>query len=152
MENEVKRERPPHDSVERALDQVGDRWTFLVLREAFFGVRRFDEFLGNTGISPAVLTDRLKKLVEHDVLAKQPYGSHPNRFEYRLTEKGLDLYPMIVLLMRWGDRWLDDGDGPPITLHHRTCGNDLRPTLPCEHCGEELRARDVGWRPRHEPG
>ncbi len=138
-------QRPAVDSVERALDQVGDRWTFLILREAFFGERRFDAFRANIGAAPNILTDRLKKLVAYGIFDKVQYGSHSNRFEYRLTEKGLDLYPHIVFLMRWGDRWLSDENGPPLTLIHRQCRSPLKPELKCDTCGEPVSARDVDW-------
>jgi DNA-binding HxlR family transcriptional regulator len=138
------RARPAEDSVERALDQIGDRWTFLILREAFFGVRRFDELRRNTGASPAVLTDRLKHLVANDVLTKVRYGNHPNRFDYHLTDKGRDLYPMIVLLLQWGDRWLTDGAQPPVVLTHE-CGTDGPFILRCAGCDEPVEARTTDW-------
>jgi DNA-binding HxlR family transcriptional regulator len=97
--------RPAQDSVERALAEVSDRWTFLLLREAFFGVRRFDQFQEAVGASPNILADRLKRLVTHGVFRKVRYSARPPRYEYRLTEKGRDLYPAIVALMQWGDRW-----------------------------------------------
>lgn len=149
MDSEVKAEvvaRPGADSVERALSQIGDRWIFLILREAYFGVRRFDQFQTNTGASPAVLTDRLKRLVEYGLFEKRRYGRHANRFDYRLTEKGRDLYPLIVLLMKWGDRWLDDGDGPPIELTHHCGAGGSEMALRCSGCGEEIDARSVTWR------
>ena len=141
-----ERERPAEDSVERALNEIGDRWVFLILREAFFGVRRFDEFQARTGAAKNILADRLKRLVSCDIFEKRPYGSHPNRFEYRLTDKGRDLYPMIVLLMRWGDRWLSEG-APPLILVHKSCGSDVAPRLACDVCGEPIDARDMDWRP-----
>lgn len=136
--------RPAVDSVERTLDQVADRWTFLLLREAFFGVRRFDDFRRNTGASPAVLTGRLKDLVANEMLERVPYGRHPNRFDYRLTEKGRDLYPVIVLLMQWGDRWLDPNDDPPLRLAHR-CGAMNPFPLTCPDCGEPIEAHSTTW-------
>jgi DNA-binding HxlR family transcriptional regulator len=138
--------RPETDSVERALDQIGDRWTFLILREAFFGVKRFDEFRRNTGASPAVLTDRLRELVANEVLTRTPYSGHPNRFDYRLTAKGRDLYPMIILLMQWGDRWLGGGQRPPLTLTHK-CGATGPFKLRCPGCGEDVKARTTSWSP-----
>jgi DNA-binding HxlR family transcriptional regulator len=140
------RARPRVDSVERTLAQVGDAWSFLILREAFFGVRRFDSFLKNLGAAPTVVTDRLRKLVQFEVLERTQYQDRPARFEYRLTPKGMDLYPAIVLLMRWGDRWLDDGNGAPLTLIHRPCGAGCRPVLVCDGCGGPVRASDMDWR------
>lgn len=139
--------RPHADSIERATAQIGDTWTFLILREAFFGVRRFDAFQANLGVAPNTLTDRLKKLVAHEILSRSRYEERPPRFEYRLTEKGLDLYPAIVLLMRWGDRWLDEKRGAPLSLTHERCGAVTRPILVCDACGEPIAAREMRWRP-----
>ncbi len=138
------RPRPADDSVQRALAQVGDQWTFLLLREAYFGVRRFDDFQNGTGISPAVLTDRLRKLVANDLFAKHVYSAHAARFEYHLTEKGLDLYQAILALVRWGDRWMGDNGRGPLTLTHR-CGHRPDLVLRCDACGESIQARDVTW-------
>jgi DNA-binding HxlR family transcriptional regulator len=140
------RERPKVDSVERMLAQAGDTWTFLVLREAYFGVRRFDQFQRNLATAPNILTDRLRKLVTNGLLERIPYSERPPRFEYRLTEKGLDLFPLIVLMMRWGDRWLDDGQGAPLLLVHKTCGKVSHPRVICDCCGEPITARDMEWR------
>ena len=143
--------RPQTDSVERALSQVGDRWTFLLLREAHFGVRRFDQFLAATGASPNILTDRLKKLVANGLFEKRRYSERPPRYEYRLTEKGFDLYPATVALMMWGDKWLNDAPNPPLLLEHKRCGQISRPRMVCDCCGEEIAARDMTWR-LGEPG
>ncbi len=150
MDTDVKLNRPSADSIERTLAIAGDAWTFRILREAFFGVRRFDGFKKNTGAAPNILTDRLKKLVANGIFEKVQYSSHATRFEYRLTEKGLDLYPMIVLMMRWGDRWLDDGGGPPIRLIHKSCGQVCSPTLTCDHCGEPITAQNMEWESRDQ--
>lgn len=138
-----KQTRPAGDSVERALAQVGDRWTFLILREAFFGVKRFDEIQANTKASPAVLADRIKKLVAHGIFGKSTYSAHPNRFEYHLTEKGRDLYPIIVLLMQWGDTWAGTGESP-LALHH-SCGAGHPFTLACADCGEPVTSETTVW-------
>ena len=134
-------------SVGHALDAIGDRWTMLVIREAFFGVRRFEQMQRNLGIARNILTDRLQKLVGHGILERRRYQERPERFEYRLTRKGLDLYPALVTLMSWGDAYMSD-EGAPITLVHKACGHDADPVLACAHCGEALDARDV----RVEPG
>ena len=141
MEKQVTFDRPRVDSVERALAQVGDAWTFLILREAYFGVRRFDGFQRRLSAAPTVLTDRLKKLVANGLMKRVEYQARPPRFEYRLTEKGVDLYPAIVLLMRWGDKWLDGGGGAPLELVHRICGEVTRPLLDCDRCGRAIEAR-----------
>lgn len=132
--------------MERALNVIGDRWSFLLMREAYFGVRRFDGFQEATGASPNILTDRLKKLVAAGVFAKVQYTAHPPRYEYRLTEMGHDLYPAIVALMQWGDRWFAGKKGPPLQLIHRTCGKPTSPRLVCDCCGENIRAREMDWR------
>jgi len=130
-------------SVARALSVIGDRWTMLVLREAFMRTRRFDDFQRNTGAPRPVLADRLRILVDNGVLMRHPYGNHPDRFEYRLTEKGLDLYPVVVSLLRWGDRWMTDQDDPPVQLRHKECGHAMHPELACPECGEWVGARDI---------
>jgi DNA-binding HxlR family transcriptional regulator len=142
--------RPPVDSVERALDQISDRWSFLLLREAYFGVRRFDQFQEALGASPNILADRLKKLVAIGVFERVRYSERPPRDEYRLTEKGRDLYPAIVALMRWGDRWLNEASEPPLSLVHATCGKVSRPRMVCDCCGEPVAARDMSWRARSD--
>lgn len=140
------RPRPDGDSVERALDQVGDRWTFLILRDAFFGIRKFDAFQESTGASPNILSGRLRKLVEFGILEKCAYQERPRRFEYRLTEKGRDLYPAIVLIMRWGDRWAGQGAKPPLQLIHKPCGKVSRPELVCDQCASPVDARSMAWK------
>lgn len=130
-------------SVARTLSVIGDRWTLLVLRDGFLGVRRFDDFQSHLGVSPHLLSTRLAKLVEHGILERRAYQQRPRRDEYRLTEKGLDLYPVIAALLRWGDRWMDDGQGPPVELFHRACGHRTTPTLACSECGEPIDARAI---------
>jgi DNA-binding HxlR family transcriptional regulator len=132
-----------HCSVARSLSVVGDRWALLVLREAFLGVRRFEEFQTNTGAARHLLAQRLRTLTDHDVLERRRYSERPERFEYRLTEKGRDLYPVIVSLMAWGDRWMSDGNGPPIELTHQPCGHTITPALACPTCGEWIRPQDM---------
>jgi DNA-binding HxlR family transcriptional regulator len=140
-------QRPAIDSVERAVSQVGDGWTFLILREAFFGVRRFDEFLRNIKAAPNILTSRLKKLVSCGMLDRVQYLQRPPRYEYRLTAKGRDLYPATVLLMQWGDRWLDGGKGAPLELVHTPCGKVTNPILKCNQCDTEILLNEIDWRP-----
>ena len=130
-------------SVARTLGVIGDRWTMLVLREAFMRTRRFDDFQRLTGAPRPVLSSRLAALVDEGVLERVPYGPRGARFEYRLTEKGLDLYPVIVSLLRWGDRWMADAGDPPVELRHKGCGAVMHPELACPECGEWLGARDV---------
>lgn len=130
-------------SLARALAVVGDRWTLLVLREAFLKTRRFEDFQARLGIARRVLTERLAGLVDNGVLEKLPYQQRPVRHEYRLTDKGLALYPVILSLVHWGDAHLDDGSGPPVIHRHKACGHDFRSVLTCSECGEALGARDV---------
>lgn len=130
-------------SVAGTLDIVGERWTLLVLREAFMGVRRFEQMQRNLGVARNILTARLQTLVGHGILERRRYSERPPRYEYRLTEKGLDLYPALVSLMEWGDRHLSGRRGPPVVLRHKACGELTRPQIVCSECGEALGARDV---------
>jgi DNA-binding HxlR family transcriptional regulator len=130
-------------SIARSLSVVGDRWTLLVLRECFLGVRRFEDFQAHLGIARHRLTDRLNRLVEHEVLKKVPYQENPPRHEYRLTDRGKDLYPVLLSLVRWGDRWMDQGKGPPVVYRHNSCGHVMTPVLSCPDCGEVLEPRAV---------
>jgi DNA-binding HxlR family transcriptional regulator len=117
-----------------AVDIIGERPTFLVLREAFNGVRRFDDMRRRTGMPRQVLSDRLARLVHEDLLRKVPYqdAGQRTRHEYRLTGKGLDLYPVLVALMEWGDRHALGSAGPQVMLRHRGCGEPVRLQLACE--------------------
>lgn len=134
-------------SLARSLAVVGDRWTLLVLREAFLRTRRFDEFEEKLGIARRVLSERLALLVGEGILKKVPYQESPPRYEYRLTEKGLDLYPVIISLVHWGDRHYAGKKGPPMLHTHKACGHDFTSVLTCSECGEALSARDVTVRP-----
>jgi DNA-binding HxlR family transcriptional regulator len=136
-------------SVARSLDVVGEWWSLLVLRDAFTGVRRFEDFQRSLGIARNILADRLQTLVDYGVLERRLYQERPERFEYRLTEKGLDLYPVLISLMRWGDRWATDGAGPPMVLTHKACGHDVMPVLVCPQCGEDVQAWAMRFRHRH---
>jgi DNA-binding HxlR family transcriptional regulator len=135
-------------SIAQTLEVVGEWWTLLILRDAFLGVRRFEEFQRDLGIARNILTDRLNRLVEHGILERRPYQTQPPRSEYRLTEKGLDLYPVLLSLMRWGDRWAAGTAGPPLTLTHRDCGHEGLPVMSCAHCGEAVAARDMSFERR----
>nr|WP_233710034.1 helix-turn-helix domain-containing protein [Aestuariicella albida] len=122
---------------------VGDRWTLLILRDAFLGTRRFEDFRRQLGVSRHRLTERLNKLVENQVLEKVQYQQRPPRYEYRLTEKGLDLHGVILTLGDWGTRWCSDEAGAPIEYRHRTCGHKARPVLSCSECGEPMEPKTV---------
>jgi DNA-binding HxlR family transcriptional regulator len=136
-------------SIARTLSVLGERWTLLVLRQSFLGVKRFDDFQATLAIARNTLADRLNTLVDEGVLERRPYQKRPLRHEYKLTQKGRDLYPVLVSLMRWGDRYNADG-GPPVLLVHEPCGHVADPHLTCSHCGEEIDARAM--RPVPGPG
>lgn len=134
-------------SLARTLAVIGDRWTMLVLREAFLRVRRFDDFQKSLGIARRVLAARLKLLVEQGVLEKVAYETRPPRYEYRLTEKGRGLYPALVALVHWGDAHYAGKKGPPVLHRHLTCGHDFRSVMTCSECGEKIDPRQVAVRP-----
>ena len=135
-------------SIAQTLEVVGEWWTLLILRDAFQGVRRFEAFQRDLGIARNVLSDRLNRLVDNGILERRPYQSQPPRSEYRLTSKGLDLYPVLISLMRWGDRWAAGPAGPPVSLSHKECGHEGLPVLSCRHCGAEVGARDMRFEQR----
>jgi DNA-binding HxlR family transcriptional regulator len=131
-----------HCSVAQCLEVVGEWWTLLILRDAFLGVTRFDQLQQRLGISRNVLNQRLAHLVEHGVLAKIAYGEHPPRFDYRLTEKGRDLWPVLTTMRQWGDKYAAPA-GPPLELVHKGCGEITHAELTCSQCGEPLSPKDV---------
>ena len=133
-------------SVARTLSVIGDRWTLLIVRDSFLGLRRFENFQRDLRMTRHRLAARLRKLVDDGILERVQYQDRPRRFEYRLTEKGIDLYPVVVALLRWGDRWMVDSDGPPIELLHRNCGRHVMPVLTCPACHEEVNARSMAAR------
>ena len=120
-------------SIQKTLDVIGEKWTVLILREAFNGVRRFDQIRDHVGVSDPVLSDRLRTLVAAGVLEVRPYreqGQRPRK-EYRLTDKGLDLYPVMISLLKWGDEHCANADGPPLEVLHRDCGEPVRAVVEC---------------------
>jgi DNA-binding HxlR family transcriptional regulator len=129
--------------VARSLSLVGDRWTLLLILEVFLGSRRFEEFEALLGISPHLLSRRLARLVEEGILEKRAYQQRPVRHEYRLTDKGRDLFPVILALMQWGNRWTLDAATPPTALHHKSCDHAIEPQVICSECGDALRPRDL---------
>ena len=139
-------------SVKRALDVVGEKWTLLVLREAFYGARRFEQFQARVGCARNILAERLNSLTEAGVMERVPYQEpgQRERHEYRLTEKGLDLLPSVIALMHWGDRWEADPQGPAVEITHRDCGHPVEVVVRCAHDGTPLSPRDT--RPRPGPG
>ena len=134
-------------SVARALSVLGERWTLLIVRDAFRGTRRFDEFQRSLGVTRHRLAERLRKLVDEGVLTRVAYMERPTRYEYRLTRKGLALYPVLMTLSQWGDDWMDDGNGPPTHYRHSLCGHHTRPVLTCAECSQPLRPEEVSAQP-----
>jgi DNA-binding HxlR family transcriptional regulator len=131
-------------SIARALETIGERWTLLILRDAFLGTRRFDDFQRSLGIARNVLTVRLKNLVDQGLLDRRLYQERPERYEYRLTEKGIDLWPVLFTLMKFGDRHAAVGEElPPTAVEHQTCGTDIDDHMCCPKCGVQVGPRDV---------
>jgi DNA-binding HxlR family transcriptional regulator len=134
-------------SIARTLDVVGDWWTLLVLRDVFRGAHRFDELKSGLGIATNVLTVRLKRLTDAGILERRAYQEHPPRFEYTATAKGRDLYPVLIALLQWGDRYMrdasDPSDAPPRVVVHDTCGHAIRPAFSCPHCRSEVSAQNA---------
>lgn len=116
----------------------------LVLREAFFRVRRFDDFQSRLGISRSVLARTLKSLVEEGILERRLYQERPDRYEYLLTESGRDLYPVFLAMKTWGDRWLGS-DGLEVTLIHKVCGRESLPAFTCDKCGKPVTASEMTY-------
>jgi DNA-binding HxlR family transcriptional regulator len=125
--------------VANGLEVFGDRWSVLILRDAFLGVRRFEEFRRDLDIARNILTDRLDRLVGNGILIRQPYQEHPPRDEYMLTDKGKDLLDVLLALWRWGDRW--EPVSNPRRLIHKSCGQVTYAVATCAHCGEALTSR-----------
>ena len=136
-------------TVGRAMEILGERWTFVVLREVFNGVRRFDDMRRHAAIPRQVLTDRLALLVDHDILRKEPYQAPGQRVrhEYRLTPKGFDLYPVLLAIGQWGDRYLADPEGSPVEFAHRDCGSPVGLVMRCAEGHDITDNRAVATRP-----
>jgi DNA-binding HxlR family transcriptional regulator len=128
-------------SVARTWSVIGERWTMMILRECFRGERRYDHFRTKLQLGSNVLNDRLRVLVTEGVLARVQYEDRPPRHEYRLTTKGADLYPVLVALMAWGDKY--ENDVPPVRLIHRDCGHAAEPRMTCAHCAKPVTWRDM---------
>ncbi|MBL4908338.1 MAG: helix-turn-helix transcriptional regulator [Sneathiella sp.] len=130
-------------SVARSLSVFGDRWTLLILRDSFLGIKRFDDFMDDLKLSRTILTDRLNKLVEHDVLIKVPYQTKPTRYDYKLTEKGRALHPVILAIVQWGDTFYAEDGEPPVLRTHKKCGHDFQAIVVCSECSEPIKPQDV---------
>jgi DNA-binding HxlR family transcriptional regulator len=127
----------------RAMEVVGDRWSILILREAFYGVKRFDEFEYYVGVAPNILSSRLKKLVDAGVMRRVPLPEHSTRYEYVLTEKGRDFFPAYLALKKWGDDWLAEPRGPQVVFRDRAAGREIDYPKPLAASGKPLRLEDV---------
>jgi DNA-binding HxlR family transcriptional regulator len=125
-------------SIARAGDEVGDSWTLLLVRELFWGSTRYEQLAEKTGIASNILAQRLRKLVDNGIATKTVVPTDARRFDYALTDKGRDLFPMLMAVMAWGDRWTSGDAGPLIELQHKTCGQKTKPGLHCSVCGEQL--------------
>jgi DNA-binding HxlR family transcriptional regulator len=137
-------------SVSRALEIIGDRWSVLLLLEAFLGCNRFDQFQAELNIATNILTDRLARMVEQGVLKKKLYQTSPERFEYVLTSMGSELHGPLMMMMAWGDRWRADGH-PPMLVKHLSCGNVTEPQVVCNRCGKPVLAYAMKYRMRYDP-
>ena len=133
-------------SIARSLEVIGEWWTLLILRDAFFGITRFEEFQERLGIARNVLATRLDTLVEHGVLERRPYDLRP-RYEYHLTAKGAELVDLLMVMVGWGDKWLAGDPGPPVLYRHHACGEISSVELRCAHCGEPMHAGDIDLLP-----
>lgn len=129
-------------SIASTLELIGERWTILILRELFMGVHRFDEIQRDLGVARNILQRRLARLVEEGLIKRVPYQERPQRFEYRLTRKGVDMWPVMLALQSWGDRYAAE-NGPPVVLEHKGCGGGVDDRRRCERCGADLDPWDV---------
>ncbi|WFL76317.1 helix-turn-helix domain-containing protein [Altererythrobacter arenosus] len=129
--------------VDSVIELFGDRWATLVVRACFTGIHRFDEIQRDTLMATNILSGRIERLLAQDILKAVPYSTHQDRFEYRLTPKGRDLYPVLLALLQWGDAWFADAKGPPLLLTHRKCGHGLRLKVLCSECSGELDPRNT---------
>jgi DNA-binding HxlR family transcriptional regulator len=131
-------------SIAGCLELIGERWSLLIVRDVFRGKRRFDEIQESLGIARNVLTNRLQRLVDEGILERRPYSERPPRHEYFLTEAGLDLWPVLVAMLGWGDRNIARPEGPPMTIVHKgDCGGTVSDRGICERCGKQLSAREA---------
>jgi DNA-binding HxlR family transcriptional regulator len=136
--------------IAKAVDELGDGWTLLIMRDAFRGARRFDDFHRSLGIGRNILTERLRVLVDRGLLSKRPYSDHPPRYEYRLTDKGREVWPVLASMAAWSDQWLNGPEGPPVVYRHQACGHDMHAEVVCSECREPVDVRAM--RARRGPG
>ncbi|WP_433577305.1 winged helix-turn-helix transcriptional regulator [Nocardia brasiliensis] len=129
-------------SIARTLDVIGEAWSPLILRDVFVGMTRFDQLQADLGVSRKVLTERLNHLVDHGILERKPYDQRP-RYEYVLTQQGIELFEVLMVMKGWGDKWRAGAAGPPVLYRHHACGEISNVELRCDHCGEPMHATDI---------
>ncbi|MEU8180843.1 helix-turn-helix domain-containing protein [Micromonospora sp. NPDC049044] len=134
-------------SIARTLDVIGEPWSPLILRDIYAGTTRFEQLQRQLGISRKVLAERLSWLVGHGVLARREYSARPVRHEYTLTDKGTELCDLLLVLVRWGDRWTANDAGPPVLFRHHDCGEISHVELRCAQCGRPMHATDIDLLP-----
>ena len=139
----LRREYDLNCSIARTLELIGERWTLLVIRDVLMGNRRFEGIQRSLGVARNVLSNRLQRLVDEGILERRTYQERPARYEYFLTEKGLDLWPVLVALIGWGDKYLAGPEGPPVLILHKECGGRVNDRRICERCGAQLEVRDA---------
>jgi DNA-binding HxlR family transcriptional regulator len=139
-------------SIARASQLLGDGWTLMLVRELFWGASRYEDFVSNTGIASNVLAVRLKRLVDAQVVSKQPVDGDGRRFDYALTPRGRELFPLLMGVMAWGDKHTPGEQGPLVLLRHTNCGKRTKPGITCSACGEPLQFQDLQteFNPRYE--
>ena len=130
-------------TIARSVDVIGDPWTIMIMKELFLGQRRFDEIQKYTGISPHLLSVRMRRLTKQGIVLRQQYQRHPMRYEYRLTEKGIDAWPILIALKDWSARWGKWPEGEPLKIRHKACDHVASLKIVCSHCAEPMNARDV---------
>jgi DNA-binding HxlR family transcriptional regulator len=130
-------------SIANSLEVIGERWSLLIVRSVMHGNRRFGEIQGSLGVARNVLTTRLQRLVDEEILERRAYSENPPRYEYFLTQKGLDLWPALIALLHWGERYSPDPGGPQRLIVHKECGGEVSERGICERCGQILTARDA---------
>lgn len=139
-------------SIAASLEVVGERWSLLIIRDVLRGTRRFDRIQASLGVARNVLTKRLQRLVETGILERRPYQSNPERFEYFLTEKGLDLWPILMAYLEWGDKYCEPDGGRPHLIVHKECGGEVDGRRICQRCGAHLEVREAETVPGPSPG